>query len=507
MPLSNNGDLASFPLPYVASPMRTRAAVEAVDRIASQTNRGLIVDIPNGIGFCLYITRACMDAVGGLCEDFDRGYLEDVDLSLRAKARGFRTVCAPSVYVGHAGSKSFGAEKRALVVRNTAIIHSRYPAYSLEFAAFAAADPLREARLAIQRHMPPGLSRARLLVAGAGAVGEVAAARATALSQEQSVILLQAHSRAEGWRVLLTSPCDDDALPAEFDLSSPSQCAALTGFLRAIVLDRIELIDPISVPLHLVALLQELNAPYDVMIADAGLLGREEASRLFAGGGSFLRPKLPGNSTDEAWDERWRAILAGADKIWAIDRRAQAFAARIFPRRKPPDVAAPAISAKRPAARGVAGDPFRLGLVPIRKGASEQRLMHEIAAGFFSTRPDVRLIVVGATMDDAALMRCPNLHVTGPVGADELETVATTYALDRLFVCVTQPLFGHPLLNAAFGGTRALAYVDWTKGAVAPRCDDLALDPSLPLEVLIEDLSGWLANRHHVDVKRQRVRS
>jgi GT2 family glycosyltransferase len=48
-------------------------------------NTGLAVDVPNGIGFCLYVTRRCLDEVGLLSEAFQRGYLEDVDFCLRAR--------------------------------------------------------------------------------------------------------------------------------------------------------------------------------------------------------------------------------------------------------------------------------------------------------------------------------------------------------------------------------------------------------------------------------------
>jgi hypothetical protein len=318
---------------------------------------------------------------------------------------------------------------------------------------------------------------------------------------------LQAHCRTDGWRVALTSPCENDALPAAFDLSSPSQCAALVAVLRAVSLDRIELLDPVSVPLPLLDLLQELNAPYDVVIVDAGLLGREGASRLFAAGRSFAAPPFTDSSVNKAWVERWRAILAGADKVWAIDRRAHAFAASVLPQQDALHMTVSADGAERAETRSSAGDPCRIGLVPIRKCASEQEFMREIAAALFKTRPDLRLIVVGATLDDAALMQLPNLHVTGPIDAEELETVATTYALDRLFVCVTQPLFGHPLLNAAFGGSRPLAYVDWTDGAVAPRRDDLALEPSLSFGALIEKLNEWVEARDRIGAASQRVRN
>jgi GT2 family glycosyltransferase len=89
------------------------------------------------------VTRACLDAVGVLSSRYDRGYLEDVDFCLRAREHGFRNVCAPSVYVGHAGSRSFGSGKRSLVVRNLAIIERRFPNYRAECAAFVALDPLR----------------------------------------------------------------------------------------------------------------------------------------------------------------------------------------------------------------------------------------------------------------------------------------------------------------------------------------------------------------------------
>jgi GT2 family glycosyltransferase len=121
-PLSNHGEFTSFPIANPANPLPPLAEIAAIDRVAAAANAGRIVTIPNGIGFCLYVTRACLDAVGALSSRYHRGYLEDVDFCLRARERGFRNVCAPSVYVGHAGSRSFGREKRSLVVRNLAII-------------------------------------------------------------------------------------------------------------------------------------------------------------------------------------------------------------------------------------------------------------------------------------------------------------------------------------------------------------------------------------------------
>ena len=186
-PLSNNGEETSFPVANEANPIGGHDDVMAIDAIAAKANAGRIIDIPNGTGFCLYITRECLDAVGLLSEDFYRGYVEDVDFCLHARARGFRNVCAPSIYVGHAGSKSFGREKRALVVRNYAVLDRRYPTYHAETAAFDFADPLLPSRQAIERSLPQVALRPRLLLTGAGFMASVAAERARQITVETSI--------------------------------------------------------------------------------------------------------------------------------------------------------------------------------------------------------------------------------------------------------------------------------------------------------------------------------
>ena len=76
-PLSNNGELTSWPHPFTLNPTLSEADVVRTDAEAAGRNDGIIVDLPSGIGFCLYITEACLNAVGSLSEHFERGYGED----------------------------------------------------------------------------------------------------------------------------------------------------------------------------------------------------------------------------------------------------------------------------------------------------------------------------------------------------------------------------------------------------------------------------------------------
>jgi GT2 family glycosyltransferase len=499
MPVSNNGDLASFPIPFAVSPIGGREDVESVDLIAAEVNADQVVDIPNGIGFCLYVTRACLDAIGVLSEDFERGYLEDVDYSLRARAHGFRIVCAPSVYVGHAGSKSFGGEKRSLVVRNSRILHARHPDYSREFSAFGVADPLRKCRQAIARRMIPRLAKTCLLIAGAGVVGAVARSRGRRLAAVgEPVLMLEVHRLRGGSRAILSNPSGGEPQSTQFDLCSRAQWDALIVFLKAIALSRIEIFDPIRLPFDFVAGIRELGVPYDMAIADAGLLGAAGAAKLLAANGAPCgsdRASSKASLPDDSWVARWRAHADDASAILAMDEQARAFAARLFPKREVQETydAAPIRERRILPRRQSVG--VCLGFLPIRPCAEEQRLLAEIAHKIRRLDLDIKLVTLGAALDDVGLMRIGNMHVTGPVEIDELEEAATSYGVDFLFASVTQPLFGHPLLSAARDCRQPLAYFDWSSGTVEPRRGDLPLDPDHSVETIAIELLQWFGDR------------
>jgi GT2 family glycosyltransferase len=499
MPLSNNGDLASFPVPFAVSPIGERGDVESVDLIAAEVNADRVVDIPNGIGFCLYVTRACIEAIGVLSEDFERGYLEDVDYSLRARAHGFRVVCAPSVYVGHAGSKSFGKEKRSLVVCNSRILHARHPDYSQEFSAFGVADPLRRYRQAIARRMIPRLAKTRLLIAGAGVVGVVASSRGRRLAAEgEPVLMLEVRRFSGSSRAILSNPSGGEPQSTQFDLSSRRQWDALIVFLKAISLSRIEIFDPIHLPFDFVARIRELGVPYDMAIADAGLLGVAGAASLLTANRAFRRGDTASCNAalhDDSWMARWRTIAGGASAILAMDEQARAFAARLFPRREIQEIYDAGPRRERRASPECRNVGARLGFLPIRPCAEEQRFLAGIAHAFQRIDPDIKLVTFGAALDDVGLMRIGNMHVTGPVESDELEETATSYGVDFLFASVTQPLFGHPLLSAARDCPQRLAYFDWSCGIVEPRQGDLPLDPDLSVETIAAELLQWSGNR------------
>ncbi len=159
-PFSNNAELMSFPEPSKSHPMPNAEQLKHLDTLAAKT-KAPPVPLDVGNGFCMYLRRKAMAAVGFLDEvHMARGYGEETDWCLRATAAGFRHIGAPNVFVAHKGEVSFGAEKRARVVYNQRIIDERYPWAEQAYVRFTLAGSVEPARQRLQEARFPDLQRA-----------------------------------------------------------------------------------------------------------------------------------------------------------------------------------------------------------------------------------------------------------------------------------------------------------------------------------------------------------
>lgn len=141
-PFSNNATICSYPYPGEDYDQAFEMSDAELDALAAQVNRGQVVDIPTGVGFCMFIRRDALHEVGLFDEDrFGRGYGEENDFCRRAIAKGWRNVLAPNIFVRHYGSVSFGFEKHAQIRKSQAIISELYPSYNDEVAQFFISDP------------------------------------------------------------------------------------------------------------------------------------------------------------------------------------------------------------------------------------------------------------------------------------------------------------------------------------------------------------------------------
>jgi GT2 family glycosyltransferase len=75
---------------------------------------------------CLYVKRAVLERVGAFEECYSPGYYEDVDLSFKARAAGFKTVYEPNVTVYHHEYGTAAADAHRLMERNQPLFVARW---------------------------------------------------------------------------------------------------------------------------------------------------------------------------------------------------------------------------------------------------------------------------------------------------------------------------------------------------------------------------------------------
>lgn len=162
-PWSNNGEIVSFPHFVAPNPLPedpeglASAAARLVPRYPS---------LPTAVGFCMYLRRAALRAVGGFdAETFGKGYGEENDWCLRAEAHGWRHALCDDVFVAHRGHASFAATGLAPGGENLRRLNARWPGYNERIARFILDDPLRGDR--------ERLADALAMLAAAGPQGDL----------------------------------------------------------------------------------------------------------------------------------------------------------------------------------------------------------------------------------------------------------------------------------------------------------------------------------------------
>lgn len=151
-PFSNNGTICSYPFFCRSSELPEGLSCVELDRIFAQANTGLSEEIPTAVGFCMYISRACLDDIGYFDDQrYGRGYGEENDFSRRAASYGWRNFLCADLFVYHQGGVSFGDDRVTLMSQADRLLADRYPDYPEIITEFIDRDPLRQYREAVDR--------------------------------------------------------------------------------------------------------------------------------------------------------------------------------------------------------------------------------------------------------------------------------------------------------------------------------------------------------------------
>jgi GT2 family glycosyltransferase len=149
-PFSNNATICTYPFDGWGGGVPGTLGLAGLDRLFATANAGQSVDIPTAVGFCMYIRRDALDAVGPFDEErFGRGYGEENDFCMRALKAGRRNVLAGDVFVFHEGGVSFSDERGTLMDAAAAALLEAHPDYGERVQEFIAADPAQPLRASV----------------------------------------------------------------------------------------------------------------------------------------------------------------------------------------------------------------------------------------------------------------------------------------------------------------------------------------------------------------------
>ena len=444
-PMTNNGELVSYPTPMKSSAMPSAHLLEELNKLCNLLGDKVIIDIPVGVGFCLYIKRQCLIEAGGFDSGLiERGYCEDTDFCIRASQSGWRNVCAANVFVAHAGNVSFGTEKSVLVSKNLARIYALYPEHAEEYEQFLSDDPLQLSRNFLQRQLLPIFvaNQAELIVLSEMVDGDYRHERLKnqlSTSNRSLFYLLLKFDTEAGITINLQSQITES--PIDLNYCWPKDKQQFWQDLASAKFKSIDIHDLSAWPLEIMQGLANLNRPYRLFLSDySGYCPQK----------SLIQP-LHGYCGDPV------AIESCIDCVKNFGSRVKGISDVQTYRKDIAQIFANATSINLPAMEGVNRyrarfpgirfscesiheNPSNYQPNPVREKALIDDAVLRIAVlqtatpddGFFkllemarlmaSKQINAELIVFGSSWDDSALMATGKVWVTGKVSYHDLPT-------------------------------------------------------------------------------------
>ena len=149
-PFSNNATICSYPRFCQPNELPNGFDTASLDRLFATYLTGQTAEVPTGVGFCMYIRRACLDEVGLFdVANFGKGYGEENDFCIRASEAGWVNLHALDTFVRHAGGVSFGDSKSARELQAMETLRRLHPGYERDVHEYLQRDPAGSARLSV----------------------------------------------------------------------------------------------------------------------------------------------------------------------------------------------------------------------------------------------------------------------------------------------------------------------------------------------------------------------
>ncbi len=324
-PFSNNAEICSFPRFCQANELPAGWDTGRLDGIFAAAVTPAAIDIPTGVGFCMYIARRALEDVGYFNEElFGRGYGEENDFCRRLAAKRWRNVLCTNVFVAHLGGVSFGAEKVQRVAHAMSTMDRLYPDYHRLVHEFIRADAPAVYRLQAQLAMlDERLPRVLMITHNLdGGTAKHVKELADYLADQAVVFVARMYSATQLCMSLVA-----DGKPLELHFRWPAQGRQFLGALSALGIGRLHFHHIKGAEPLVDYLLENSQLPYDVTLHDYYLINGNPA--LADKTGHFcadlesrdaicaLHSPVPLNMTADAWRKFTGRLLQRAQRVLA----------------------------------------------------------------------------------------------------------------------------------------------------------------------------------------------
>lgn len=341
-PLSNNATICSYPRFCEANELPPDCSTSSLDTLCRATNPKAVVDVPTGVGFCMYIRRECLNEVGLFdVTNFGKGYGEENDFCMRSSYTGWRHLLLLDTFVRHAGGVSFGEAKTPREREAVEKLRRLHPTYDRLVHDHVSQNPAQLARLKID------LARIRAL--GRPAILFVTHSRGggTERHVRELASLLSPYAVCFGLRpstggiTQLNWIQDGEAFQLDFRL--PTELDGLIELLRGLGVAHIHFHHLIGHDPSVWGLADRLGVAHDftahdfyaacpqITLTDAHDRYCEERGTEQCGNCLQRRP-APGNPDISQWRANYAHLLGSARFVLAPSSDAAARIARYFPK-------------------------------------------------------------------------------------------------------------------------------------------------------------------------------
>jgi GT2 family glycosyltransferase len=480
-PLTNSGSIASYPASEDPNPPPGQAV--DLDQLAARANRGVTIDIPTGVGFCMYIRRAALDQVGVFdAELFSKGYGEENDFCMRAAKAGWKHVLAADIYVRHAGSRSFGGRRAALYERNLRLLNLRHRGYDTAVQKYLKQDPAHPARRRLDEARLTASGGRHVLVVSLGLDGGVNRAVQERIAElretgQETILLTPDIKNGDRYSLAIEKSGFDDL---HYDYAT--EAGALISLLGKLELDHIELHHFLDLPPSLIEQLFDFGCPVDISIHDyvwycpritlldkSGIYCGEPDAATCQSCVDENGSRLKENITIAALRKRSAKWLRAARDITvpspSVARRMEVQFPELTFRIVPLEDNVPSPVPAAPTAK--TGDRVKVALIGALGDHKGYKTLLAMAKDVAKRDLPLDFVVIGFTQDDPALIETGKVFVTGSYDEGEAEGLIVRENPDVILFLSVFPESWCYTLTHALRANIPVAAIDL--GAIADR--------------------------------------